>query len=141
VAEVREHVAERERAAAAAFGPPKPPSRWPLPLLVLVLVAAVGRSVWIQRQPVPLAGPERLERSVRATIYLGVNAVELYRSQHGRLPATLAETVENDLEATYVPDGERFSLTATVGEVTLTYRSGDDLAPYAAAFDPPPDPP
>lgn len=98
-------------------------------------MGAAGRSVWVLRRPVVLGSPVRLETSARAAVFLGVQSVELYRSQNGRLPVSLAEAGEEDLELAYEFQGESwYTLVATVGDVTVRYRSGESLEPFAAAF-------
>jgi hypothetical protein len=103
-------------------------------VLLVSLAGVVGRAVWIQRQPVVLASQDRLDRSVRASVYLAVRVVENYRAQHGRHPSTLGEAGEEDLDVTYTLQGETYTVTASVGGVSATYRSGDDLAPFIDVF-------
>lgn len=139
VAAVLKHAAERDAAARAKI-PPKPQSRWALPvginLGVLALYLLAFTPDWVTVDPIPAPDPAARVESLRLAMYIQVKQIEAYRIENGRLPTTLAEAGTVVPGVDYVPQGTTYLLIATAGETVLRYessQSADDFVGSAAA--------
>ena len=128
-----------KREKDAAVRPAGPPRRRTHPivllsLLVLVIVGAyvvIARPPWIFERGVPAEAPPIQEASLRLAMAMQFQRIERYRSQSGRLPATIEEAGPAMPGIRYQarhPDG--FTLTGTNGSVTLTLQSTESLTAF-----------
>jgi hypothetical protein len=85
------------------------------------------------RAPEVFTADER-ESSLRFQIYLASQGVEAYRQYTGRWPADLRAVGMGDEGFVYEIRDSIYSISDTSAAVPLTYRRGDGLAPFAAAF-------
>lgn len=70
----------------------------------------------------------------RYSIYLAAVSIEAYRDSTGRLPARLEDIVADAPGLLYERDGRTYTLRGVAGGDTVSYRKGEDLAPFEAAF-------
>lgn len=134
VADVLRHAAEREEAAKRADlkAAPKGNPRWMLPVAmnlgVLAVYFLVAQPSFLQVNPIqsPPSAQEATQLR-RAMLFDGINRIEAFRVQNGRLPTSLAEAGSNPGlidEVDYQIRGDSsYVLLATVGEEDILYDS------------------
>ena len=117
VAEVLQHAQEREQAAQQKVGPKAPP-KWMLPLTVNLGVLAL---YFLIAQPdfIVVTAPQdprsavEIDQQTRGMVYIyGVQQIDLFLEQNGRLPSELAE----------IP----MASSLNAGGVTTTYTPRND---------------
>lgn len=141
VAAVLQHAAVRDKAAHAKVAPRKQP-KWMLPLGVNLAVLAVylllAPPAWVTVNPIEAPDPASQVQGLRVAMYMQAQAIEQYKLDNGRLPATLAESGRSYEGVEYVRQGEQYQLVAVVGDEPLVYDSAgsnaDILAAAAAAL-------
>jgi hypothetical protein len=135
VAEAHRLAQERERASEAAEAPTAARvPRGPLAVVlsfILAVVAAWNVAFFTGGGPDGQAEEEML---LRASIYMVALSIDGYLEEFGRLPETLEEIGEDDPDYQYVPFESGYHLTVTGEQTSVTFRSGDNLAPFEAAF-------
>lgn len=108
-----------------------------LPLLLGLLPIAIGLTVWnvvhLSAKPTVFSPAERVA-SMRFRIYLTERAVEAYRETHKALPPNLHVLNMEAKGLTYVPGDTSWAIVGRVDSLTITYRHGDPLAPFASAY-------
>jgi hypothetical protein len=108
-----------------------------LPLLLALLPVAIGLTIWnvvhVGAKPAIFSPAERVA-SMKFRIYLTERAIEGYRDTHKALPPNLHILGMEAKGLTYVPGDTSWAIVGRVDSLTITYRHGDPLAPYAAAF-------
>ena len=136
VADIMQGARQQAEAARIAKAAPPPRRRQGL-LLVLLLPLLIGLTAWnVMRMSgdAEVFTPEQQEASIRVKIFLAANAVDHYRDSAGVFPASLATVGVIDPVLTYAPSTTTYSIAASFGTTQLSYRYGDSLAPFAAAF-------
>lgn len=123
VRDVLEHAARTDEATSRRQSPKSTTlARGPVVLVVAVVFAGVlyynVRS--FSRPPAPLP-PEAAEVSAGITVMIATQAVEAYRDEHGRLPASLDELGFPTEGLEYRVDGDSYELTVSEGETTLQF--------------------
>lgn len=131
VAEVLQHAQEREEAAKAKTGPKTPP-KWMLPLTVnlgvLALYFLIAQPEFLVVNPIddPRVTAE-VNQQNRASVYIyGINAIENFVNENGRLPADLAEAgsqLATQPDVSYAVTGDS---TYTLTYQGLTFDSASD---------------
>lgn len=132
--DVMTHVAERQSAEAAQAKPagPSPLSHPPVVIGVAVLFLAV--MLWdlhAYHRPPPTAPPAAAQAGAEMSVLAARQAVERFKSEHGRLPKDLPEAGVPEGLAGYrlTPDG--YELTAPKGdEGHLSYSSSEGPPPF-----------
>jgi hypothetical protein len=111
-------------------------SRRPLYLALLFVIFA-GLTSWnvvrAGHQPVVFTADE-MEASVRYRIYLAVRAVEGYHDSARAFPRTLKAAGIEDDGLVFLPSTSTYTIVAESGARRISYRRGDDLRPFAAAY-------
>ncbi|MGH7547324.1 MAG: hypothetical protein ACREMM_04015 [Gemmatimonadales bacterium] len=132
---VKQRVEETRDARAAALARPRR-ARQPLYLLGLVglFLGLTGWNVVRATDPPAVYSPQEWEASLRFRIYLAAQAVEAYRESTGALPTTLAALGIDDEGFSLVPGDSTYTIVAQHAPQRLSYRRGDDLAPFASAY-------
>jgi hypothetical protein len=132
---VKQKAEEIREARAEAL---KRPRRRRQPLYLLGLVGLFcGLTAWnvVRAGHVPTVfSPAEIEASVRYRIYLATRAVEAYRDSAGAFPAALAAAGIDDEGLLYLPARSTYSIVAENGAGRISYRRGDNLAPFVAAY-------
>lgn len=108
------------------------------PVLVMLIGFMLAVTVWnvvVNTRPPQVFTPAQVEASTRFRIYLLAQDIEAYRDSTGRLPVGLDVLGQGQDGVTYVTEGSAYYLTAFVGTERIRYRSGDDLAPFASAYE------
>ena len=106
---------------------------WLVPLFLVLAVMAVRQRMHPRPAPAVFT-PVEEEASARFGIYLAVQAVKAYRDSAGVLPRSLSAVGLDGDGVEYVAGDSAFVLRTRLGARTISYRSGDDLAPYAGAY-------
>lgn len=136
VAAVLQHAAVRDKAAHAKVAPRKQP-KWMLPLGVNLAVLAVylllAPPAWVTVNPIEGPDPASQVQGLRVAMYMQAQAIEQYKIDNGRLPATLAESGRSYEGVEYVRQGEQYQLVAVVGDQPLVYDSAGSNADIMAA--------
>lgn len=143
VAEVLQHAQAREEAAKKKTTPKGPP-RWMLPLTVnlgvLALYFLIAQPEFVVLNPLVDPRPsERVVQQTRTAMYMdGINKIENFRRDNGRLPETLAEAnsglAEQGVEYTMQGDST-YLLITTVGDETIVFDSAThDPAGFLGSF-------
>lgn len=122
--------------------PPKRVRKWPLhpiAVLSLLLLAGVGayltvtRPVWLFERGLPAESSEIQDASLRLAMALQFQRIERFRSEHGRLPRSLAEAGEPLAGVTYrQTGGGQFVLSGVNGSVSLVLRSTESVRAFVA---------
>lgn len=132
---VRQILEAKVRAAQEAEKPPPKPSR--LPWLLGLSPILVGLTLWnilrTDRGP-PVFSPTEEAAALRFRIYLAAQAVLAYRDSAGRLPRSLQAIGADQEGMVYAPVEPDFLIAVEHGPWRITYRSGEDLRPYALAY-------
>lgn len=111
---------------------PRTSLRYTLPLVALLAALAA----WLGLRPTTppeVLTPREQDASQRLTIYLTAQAVQHYRDSTGVLPPSLGPLGLAEDGVAYEPRDSAYVLRVTATLHVLEYRSGDDLAPFAAA--------
>lgn len=137
VAEVLKHAAEREEAARAKVLPKGPP-KWMLPVslnlgvLALFFLIAQPDFLVISQIEDPRSADELLATHRSAMWMEGVQRIERFRANNGRLPSSLEEAGSSlqaaGIDVDYSVQGDAYILIATVAGETITYDSATTLA-------------
>jgi hypothetical protein len=99
-------------------------------LLLVGVYVFVERPDWVFPPPAP---PESLavrEASLRISVANAAQHVERYRQQNGQFPVTLAAAGAQDTAIAYDRLTGGYRLEAEVGEVRVTYNSGESLSRF-----------
>jgi hypothetical protein len=104
------------------------------PFMIGLLILLAGLTIGNLRPAAPPPADDD-EAAARFTIYLTAETIEAYRDSAGTLPSGLEQVGLADDDLTYAVRDGSYTLTARVGDATVTYVDGEDLAPYAAAYD------
>lgn len=140
VAAVLVHAAAKDKAAHAK-APPKKQPKWMLPLGVNLAVLAVylllAPPAWVVVNPIEGPDPAKQVQGLRVAMYMQAQAIEAYKINNGRLPATLADAAEFGPsyadKMDYVRQGEQYQLVTTAGDQALVYDSAGPNADIEAA--------
>jgi hypothetical protein len=135
VAEVLQHAAERD-AAAKQKTTPKGPPKWMLPLTVnlgvLAMYFLIAQPDFLVVNPIdePRSGPQ-VALDARNTIYMfGIQPVERFREEHGRLPTTLREAgsplEDSGAPVEYSAQDGSYVISLTVGDNVIRFDSAND---------------
>jgi len=137
VAAVLKHAAAKDQAVQAKPRPKKQP-RWMLPvglqMAVLAVYLLLAPPAWVTVNPIE--GPDEASQveSLRVAIWLQAQQVESYKTQNGRLPASLAESGRETPGIEYVRQGSgQYQLVAVVGDQPIVYDSAIPNADIEAA--------
>lgn len=136
VAAVLKHAAEKDRVAHTKPARKKQP-KWLLPLGINLGVLAVYLLIapppWVVVNPIK--GPDMAVQTdmMAAALYMQAQAIDAYRIQNGRLPATLAESGRVTEGIDYLPQGDQFQLVAMVGGTPVIWDSTRSNADIEAA--------
>jgi hypothetical protein len=130
VAAVLKHAAERDQAAKLK-APPKQQPKWMLPLGlnlgVLATYLLIAPPSWVVVNPIAPPPDEEVVDNLRTGMFFVKARVDSYRTQRGRLPASLEEagvSPDQAAEIGYTPRADStYVLIAIVGEQTLSYDS------------------
>jgi hypothetical protein len=134
VADVLRHAAERDEAARKAEqkAAPKGNPKWMLPqamnLGVLAVYFLVAQPTWTQVNPIQTPpSAERLQSMRTAMLIDGINRIETFRQNNGRLPASLQEAGSSPglvSEVVYQTRGDSaYTLIGSVGDEDIVYDS------------------
>lgn len=132
-------IMEREASLAARVGAAPHRKRSGVVLLGVLLVALAALASWnvyrALHEPDLFTDSEELA-SAQFMVFLTHQAIEAYRDSARRLPPDLAAIGKDGDPVRYNREGEtRYTLAVTVGDTTVSYRSGESIRPYALAFD------
>ena len=108
-------------------------------VLVVLLTLLIGLTIWnIVRasSDVDLFSQAENLNGARLTVILTAQAVENYRDSTGTYPANLEMIGMDDDGLEYATDAGSYSLRLVLPTDTVTYRPGEDIAPFAAAVAP-----
>ena len=107
------------------------------PWLLVLIPLFLGLSTWNMlaagSRPVVFSRAER-EASLRFRIYLAAQGITAFRDSAGYLPPDLRTVGISADQISYAPSGTVYAIVGSEGDLQLTYRSGEDLQPYAAAY-------
>ena len=137
VQKILEHDAEdlRERRELRRAAPRKRRYRVMVMLFVVLAVLVGANLIRALNAPVPFTRAEE-EAAARFTIFLVVQGIAAFRDSLGVLPRDLATAELDESGLSYVASGDSaYTLSYQDGDLSLTYRSGESLAPFAAAYD------
>ena len=129
-------IMRREEELAQELPPRSPKTR--LPMVLFLLPIAIGLTTWNVLQSIEeteVFTPEEEIASAQFTIYLAASSIESFRDSTGSLPEGLYVVDADDDGITYLPNTSTYALSASVADQHITYKAGDDLAPYQRAFD------
>lgn len=133
------YVAEILRHEAEVVGPTAAPvRRLRLGFLVMLVGFTVAVTMWnlvISARPPVVFTPAQVEASARFRIYLLTQDIEAFRDSAGILSAGLEVLGHEQDGITYVTRSSDYQLLAPVGADQIRYHSGDDLAPFASAYE------
>lgn len=141
------HAAERDDAQARPDGPPAPPLLTRPPVILGITVAFVAVTAWnlslARKAPAPLAEATVTE-TLQTSLMLATQAVEAFRQEHGRLPASMEELGFPANGFDYRVIGDDYELRAHVEGQTLTadtrHPDENPLAELGVPLPEPPDP-
>ena len=135
VAEAHRLALERKEASDAAEAPAAPRvPRGPLAVVLVVILAIVGAWNVVFFTGGGPAGVEDEEALLRGSVYMLALSIDGHWEETGAPPATLDEIGEDDPDVQYIPFENGYQLTASGEHTVVTFSSGDDLAPFEAAF-------
>ena len=134
--DVLEDITTRESRRREPSG--SPPDRRPKPvgliavLLVVTVWLFVSPPALVRPAPIPLPPPEKIEAGLRMDMYVATLRIGRYQSAAGRLPGSLADVLEDPLDA---PDlsyevlgGGQYRLTGTRDGSTVVWVSSQPVA-------------
>lgn len=140
-ASARDLMSEIQHAAKAdeAAVPIKRTARWnTLPVataLVIIAVVLTTINVAVGRAADDRLTPVDQESDAIVRIQMAMDDIEAFRSETGRLPTTLGELGADLYSLDYSAVGSDYALSAVVGSMRISYRSGDSLAGVDEAID------
>jgi hypothetical protein len=105
-------------------------------LLTVLLLVFIGVGAWNIRV-LTQAQVSSLSQTVvdlEASIYLAAKTIDAEIEDHGTLPSSLDELGIDDEGLTYRANGSGYELEVRNGEHAVSYRSGQDLSRFEAAF-------
>ncbi len=125
------------QARAQGDGRAGPPTRWGIVGWGLILLAVLTgwlfgtRPEWVFSPPAAVGDPAVTAASMRLALVRERQRVERYRTQHGRLPATMAEAGSTNpaIEIAASPDGS-YLLRAVEGGTALELHSSDNIETF-----------
>jgi len=107
-------------------------------LLLVLLPLLLGLTAWnfvrFSGETIIVTQEEEVQ-SAEFSIYMIIDGIDSYREANGRLPWNLEMLALDEEMITYEVSGSSYSLTAKVGTQLVTYNDGDDITPFAEAFD------
>lgn len=107
-----------------------------LTVLVPVLLGLTGWNVGRMVHEPTVFSPQETETALRFRVYLAAEAVLAYRDSAGTLPMDIKDIgLDKDEGLVYAPLDTTYIITGVAGEIRVTYRGDQDLAPFAAAYD------
>lgn len=132
---LHQKVEDAKQAKAEALKARKRKSRVPLLLgLLPVLVALTAWNV-LHGGPTPsVLSPADQLASVKFRIYLAAQAIDGYQTVHGSFPPDLSVVGVDWQGLHYVPAETTWSIVARADSVSIMYRHGEPLGPYATAY-------
>jgi hypothetical protein len=94
-------------------------------MLLAVVLAAIllSRPSWLFSSA-PQESPALREASLRVSMYVAIQRLERFRSDSGRLPASLQELGTDTTGLRYQTTAGGYALTGTNNGLSLTYQSG-----------------
>lgn len=102
-----------------------------LALFAVGIYLLAARPVWFFTPPPEPESGQIQEASVRLMLVREASRVRRYRSEHGKLPATLAEAGSSVTALNYTPQGDStFQLAAPWGGRAITLASTDSVGPF-----------
>ena len=131
VQDVLEHAADADSAAGRRTPPRNPflTSGLGLCLVTVVFAGVMFYNIRLYRaQPEPLA-PEEAEMASGLSLMIATQAVEAFRDEHGRLPASLAELGFPEGTVKYRVEGDEYELGAPQGSGGDTVRFSSEQGP------------
>jgi hypothetical protein len=107
-----------------------------VPVMLVLFLILAGFGVWnfLRISAPPEIPVVQVEAAARARLYLTSSSLDAYRRERGTLPATLAEIGLDNDGMTYSLEAGRYTLVAQYGTVRVSYREGQDKAPFAGAL-------
>ena len=111
----------------------KSPGRLLLLLAPIAVVLIVWNIVMSAGDPEVFTVDEQ-EAAAKTTLFLVAQGLLVHRDSAGSLPATLEEIDLDEEGLTYRRNYDSYTLTVEANGKVFTYRSGDDLSGFAAAF-------
>ena len=104
------------------------------PALLVALVATLGALVWLNAADAPSEDAIPTETFLRERIYVIALALDAEYEETGSYPTDLESVGLDEEGVVYSTDGRSYALTAEEDGISIAYRSGEDLAPFRAAF-------
>ena len=90
-----------------------------------------ARPVWFFTPPAAPESVQIQEASVRLMLVREASRIRRYRAEHGKMPASLAETGSPITTVMFTAQGDSaFRLMTAWGEQTLTLTSADSVGPF-----------
>lgn len=137
VQKILEHDAEdlRERQELRQAAPRKRRKGVLIALLVVLTVLVAANVIRALSAPEPFTRAEE-EAAARFTIFLVAQGLAAYHDSLGALPPDLATAELDEPGLSYaVSSDSAYVLSYQDGDISLSYRSSESLAPFAAAYD------
>jgi hypothetical protein len=105
----------------------RPPSRAPFWVTMSLLIVGLSsvlvlQPAWLFPQPVEET-PALKEASLRVRMFVEIDRIEQFRSNNGRLPASLREAKADSTGLQYRPQQDAYSVVGRNGPLALTYTS------------------
>lgn len=129
VDDARQVKAEAERA--------RKKQRSKVPLLLGLTPVLLGLIAWNVLSSGPpeskLTAADQLA-STKFRIYIAAEAIEGYRAAHGVYPANLTQVGVDWQGLRYAASDTTWSIVAQADTVTVTYRHGEPITPFATAY-------
>lgn len=104
------------------------------PALLVALIAVLGVLVWLNATDAPSEDAIPTEIFLKERIYVIALALDAEYEETGSYPTDLEGAGLDEEGVAYSTDGQGYALTAEEDGVSIVYRSGQDLAPFRAAF-------
>lgn len=133
-----EEIMEREAAVTARQATIAKVRRSSLVALAVLAPLAVALTAWntVRAAATPASfSVEEQVASAQFAVFMTAKIVESYRDSAGHLPYDLEAAGVEGYGVAYEAFGDSaFALSATVGDRTVAYRSGEDLTPLGDAY-------
>jgi len=111
----------------------KAAGRWLLLLAPIAVVLIAWNIVRAAGDPEVFTVNEQ-EAAAKTTLFLVAQGLQVHLDSAGSLPATLEEIDLDEEDLTYQRNYDSYTLTVEANGRVFTFRSGDDLSGFAAAF-------